>query len=215
VAGLPVPEPGRGGRSATRAAALLFVLAVAGCGHPSGPSSPAPPADRPAASAADPATPSAAPVTVTARAAKTPAALDVPAIGVHTTGLVDLGLAPSGALEVPKDAATTGWFALSPVLGETGPAVLAAHVDHDGVPGVSARLHEMKVGDTATVTRSDGVPLRFTAYRVERFGKATFPTADVYGNTAGPELRLVTCGGEFDRTAHHYRDNVVVFARLA
>jgi hypothetical protein len=162
-----------------------------------------------------PTAPSAAPVTAPVRARSTPTALDVPAIGVHTTGLVDLGLAPSGALEVPKDATTAGWFALSPVPGETGPAVLAAHVDWEGVPGVFARLHEMKVGDTATVTRSDGVPLRFTAYRVERFGKATFPTDEVYGNTAGPELRLVTCGGEFDRAAHHYRDNVVVFARLA
>ena len=44
----------------------------------------------------------------------------------------------------------------------------------------------MKVGDTAEVMRSDGVPVRFTAYRVERFSKSTFPTGDVYGNTDGP-----------------------------
>ncbi|GAA4578166.1 hypothetical protein GCM10023176_53540 [Micromonospora coerulea] len=41
---------------------------------------------------------------------------------------------------------------------------------------------------------------------------ARFPTARVYGPTPGPELRLVTCGGEFDRRRGHYRDNVVVFA---
>jgi sortase (surface protein transpeptidase) len=138
----------------------------------------------------------------------------VPAIGVHTTGLVDLGLTPSGALDVPKDAATAGWFALSPVPGEVGPAVLAAHVDYDKVPGVFARLREMKVGDTAEVTRSDGATVRFAVYRVERFSKSAFPTAEVYGNTDGPELRLVTCGGEFDGASRHYRDNVVVFARL-
>ena len=77
-----------------------------------------------------------------------------------------------------------------------------------------ARLHEMKVGDTAVVTRSDGTSVRFTAYRVERFSKSAFPTGEVYGNTEGPELRLVTCGGDFDRAAHRYRDNVVVFARM-
>ena len=49
---------------------------------------------------------------------------------------------------------------------------------------------------------------------MERFSKSAFPTAEVYGNTAGPELRLVTCGGDFDRAAHSYRDNVVVFARM-
>ncbi len=52
----------------------------------------------------------------------------------------------------------------------------------------------------------------FTIDRVERHHKDTFPTAEVYGPTAGPELRLVTCGGPFDRRSRSYRDNVVVFA---
>ena len=132
---------------------------------------------------------------------------------MHTTGLIDLGLTTAGAMEVPEGATTAGWFTLSPVPGEVGPAVLAAHVNYDKVPGVFARLREMKVGDTAEVTRSDGATVRFTAYRVERFSKSAFPTAEVYGNTDGPELRLVTCGGEFDGASRHYRDNVVVFAR--
>jgi Sortase domain len=199
---------------ATRAAAILLLLVVAGCSQNAGNGSSAPPVDTAAVPAATSAAPSAAPATTNVRARSTPVALDVPAIGVHTTGLVDLGLTPSGALDVPKDAATAGWFALSPVPGEVGPAVLAAHVDYGKVPGVFARLREMKVGDTAEVTRSDGATVRFTAYRVERFSKSAFPTAEVYGNTDGPELRLVTCGGEFDGVSRHYRDNVVVFARL-
>jgi sortase family protein len=197
---------------ATRAAAILLLTVVAGCGQNAGAGSSAPPADT--AAAPGPAASSGAPSTTNVRARSTPVALDVPAIGVHTTGLVDLGLTPSGALDVPKDAATAGWFALSPVPGEVGPAVLAAHVDYDKVPGVFARLREMEVGDTAEVTRSDGATVRFAAYRVERFSKSAFPTAEVYGDTDGPELRLVTCGGEFDGASRHYRDNVVVFARL-
>jgi sortase (surface protein transpeptidase) len=133
---------------------------------------------------------------------------------VNTGRLVDLGLTKTGAMDVPDDAVTAGWFALSPVPGEPGPAVLAAHVDYKKVPGVFARLHELTVGDTAVVRRADGTPVRFVVYRVERFAKSAFPTQDVYGNTAGPELRLITCGGSFDPTAGHYRDNVVVFARL-
>jgi Sortase domain len=144
-----------------------------------------------------------------------PVALDVPKIGVHTTGLVDLGLTRAGALEVPKDAVTAGWYRLGPVPGEPGPAVIAAHVNYAKVPGVFSRLHETAVGDTATVTRADGRTVKFTVYRVERFPKDAFPTKDVYGNTDGPELRLVTCGGDFDRAAHSYRDNIVVYARLA
>jgi hypothetical protein len=48
--------------------------------------------------------------------------------------------------------------------------------------------------------------------RTERHPKNAFPTGRVYGDTAGPTLRLVTCGGSFDRASGHYRDNVIVFA---
>ncbi|MFP5370771.1 MAG: class F sortase, partial [Actinomycetes bacterium] len=34
----------------------------------------------------------------------------------------------------------------------------------------------------------------------------------VYGPTPRAELRLITCGGEFDSGARSYRDNVVVSA---
>jgi hypothetical protein len=37
----------------------------------------------------------------------------------------------------------------------------------------------------------------------------------VYFPTLTPTLRLVTCGGEFDRATGHYRSNFIVFASLA
>jgi hypothetical protein len=150
---------------------------------------------------------------VVVRADKTPKALEVPSIGLHATTFVALGLTPAGKMDVPSDAATTGWFDLGPVPGEPGPAVIVAHVNWKKVDGVFARLSQVKAGDPVTVTRADGAAVRFTAYRVEKYAKAAFPTADVYGNTAGPELRLVTCGGDFDPSTGHYRDNVVVYAR--
>ena len=204
---MPDPQPGR--RLATRVVAVLLLAVAAACGTPADPT--------PATAAAPgPTAPRSAPTSAVVRARVTPTALEIPAIGVNTGELVDLGLTPSGAMDVPEGASTAGWFALSPVPGEVGPSVLAAHVNYDGVPGVFARLHEMKVGDTAVVRRSDGTPVRFTAYRVERFSKSAFPTADVYGNTEGPELRLITCGGDVRRGRRHsYRDNVVVFARMS
>ena len=51
-----------------------------------------------------------------------------------------------------------------------------------------------------------------TVTGVTRHPKDRFPTAAVYGPTPGPELRLVTCGGVFDRVRNSYRDNIVVFA---
>ena len=43
------------------------------------------------------------------------------------------------------------------------------------------------------------------AQRIEQHPKDAFPTEAVYGNTAGAELRLITCGDEFDRSIGHYR----------
>jgi hypothetical protein len=36
----------------------------------------------------------------------------------------------------------------------------------------------------------------------------------VYGNTADPELRLITCGGKYDAANKNYLDNVIVYAKL-
>ena len=62
--------------------------------------------------------------------------------------------------------------------------------------------------------RADGTTLRFTVTRTARYPKSAFPTAEVYGPTADAELRLITCGGRFDRSRRSYVDDVVVFARL-
>ena len=142
-----------------------------------------------------------------------PDRLVVAAIGVDTE-LVDLGLEPDGTLEVPPGAFPAGWYSGSPVPGERGPAILAGHVDWGGEPGVFLRLHELVPGDTIDTIRSDGVTAVFRVTRVDRYAKAEFPTAAVYGNIDHPGLRLITCGGEFDTAARSYRDNTVVFADL-
>jgi hypothetical protein len=51
------------------------------------------------------------------------------------------------------------------------------------------------------VRRRDGTSALFTAYSVDRYDKSAFPTEQVYGDTDGAELRLITCGGDFDRAA--------------
>ncbi|MBE8518075.1 class F sortase [Amycolatopsis sp. H6(2020)] len=169
---------------------------------------PSPAATNPASIAHTPAT------TADGLPAAKPASLTIPAIGVRAGEIEDLGLTPDGALEVPGDATTIGWFTGAPSPGETGPAVLAAHVDYKHVPGAFSRLKELRPGEQARVGRADGRIAVFTVYRVDRYSKATFPTDQVYGDTPDPELRLITCGGAFDRSSGNYLDNVVAYARL-
>ena len=93
--------------------------------------------------------------------------------------------------------------------------MLAGHVDDRTGPAVFFRLHDLAVGAAVLVERSDGTTVRFTVTSVARYPKDEFPTVAVYGDTTQrAELRLITCGGAFDRATGHYVDNVVVFAHL-
>lgn len=185
---------------------VVLAAALAACGGPAGHTVTIAPST--ASSAAT--VPSAAAALAPAK----PATLAIPAIGVRTGEIIELGLAGDGSLQVPQDAITTGWFTGGPTPGETGPAVLAGHVDYRKVPGIFVRLKDLKPGDEASVARKDGTTAVFTVYSVERHPKASFPTEKVYGDTTGPELRLITCGGDFDRSTGNYLDNVIVYAKL-
>jgi hypothetical protein len=151
-------------------------------------------------------------VTAPGRTSK-PVRLEIPAIGVSTP-LLRLGLEPDGAMEVPGDFAPAGWFAEGPAPGQVGPSVIAGHVDSKTGPAVFYRLRDLRPGDPVLVERADGARLLFLVERSRSYPKTTFPTRDVFGPVPAAELRLITCGGEFDRARGSYRDNLVVFARL-
>ena len=59
--------------------------------------------------------------------------------------------------------------------------------------------------------REDGRTVVYEVYRVDQFAKDAFPTVDVYGSTPGPELLVITCGGEWNGT--QYTTRVVVIAK--
>jgi sortase (surface protein transpeptidase) len=142
-----------------------------------------------------------------------PGRLRIPAIGVDAP-LDPLHLDAAGALEAPRDYARPGWYAEGTVPGDDGPAVIAGHVDSRQGPAVFFRLHELRPGDTVEVARGDRW-LRFRVVGSERYPKNRFPNAHVYGPTPDAELRLITCGGTFDRHRGSYVDNVVVYAVAA
>ena len=125
--------------------------------------------------------------------------------------LVSLHLDSKGELEAPKDYDTPGWYADGTTPGDTGPAVIAGHVDSLAASAVFRHLAELRAGDLIEVQR-DGVWLKFNVVSTGRYPKGAFPTAQVYGPTPDVQLRVITCGGSFDRKRNSYRDNVVVFA---
>lgn len=145
------------------------------------------------------------------RSLSTRGRIRIPAIGVDAT-LIPRGLSADRSLEVPRDWGVAGWFEGGPFPGESGPAVVVGHVDSTSGPAVFYRLRELHRGDVIVVWREGGSRSRFLVDSLRWFSKSAFPTELVYGVTAGPALRLITCGGAFDRSTGHYVDNLVVFA---
>jgi hypothetical protein len=143
-----------------------------------------------------------------------PTRLRVPSLAIDSP-LDPLTVDASGALVPPEDWHRAGWFAQGPAPGAQGPAVIAGHLDSRDGPGVFADLARLRAGDQVQVRRADGSSASFVVTRSQVVAKTAFPTAEVYGAVAAPELRLITCGGAFDRRTGHYVDDVVVFARLA
>ncbi|MBV9822043.1 MAG: class F sortase [Actinobacteria bacterium] len=151
-----------------------------------------------------------------ALARSVPVSLDIPAIKVRSQ-LLQLGLNADNTVQVPPLArdSQAGWYKYSPTPGQLGPSVILGHVDSaEYGPGIFFRLGALRPGDTATVTLADRSTAVFRVDRVVAYPKDSFPTLAVYGNTDDAQLRLITCGGSFDRSAHSYRDNIVAFATL-
>jgi LPXTG-site transpeptidase (sortase) family protein len=140
-----------------------------------------------------------------------PVSVSIPSIKVQTT-LQMLTLDAAGALNPPTNLTQAGWYTGSSVPGQAGPSVLAGHIDSVSGPAVFYRLELLKPGDTVTVTLSDQSTVEFQVTSVASYPKNDFPTMSVYGPVPDPELRLITCGGDFANG--HYLNNTVVYATL-
>jgi len=130
---------------------------------------------------------------------------------------VDAPVGPVGTLadrsvEVPERYEDVGWYDGGARPGEDGPAVLLGHVDSKAGPAVFVRLPQVEVGAVIQVVDAQGGITRFAVDRVQQYPKTRFPTKAVYLPVLRPELRLITCGGAFDRATGHYMDNIVVYA---
>jgi sortase (surface protein transpeptidase) len=128
-----------------------------------------------------------------------------------------IGLLPDGRVEEPplSKPNLAGWYDEGVTPGEVGPAVILGHVDANGKPAVFYRLKDLKPGDKIAVARKDGSVAKFAVERAQRVDKDAFPHKKVFGESLDhASLRLVTCGGAFDPKIGHYKDNLIVYAKL-
>ncbi|MGW0591438.1 class F sortase [Streptosporangium sp. NPDC002607] len=145
-----------------------------------------------------------------------PRRLAIPKIGVLAP-LMALGVDSKREIQTPplSKPNQAGWYKYGPIPGQQGPSVVLGHVNTRSGAAVFSRLKEIKRGDKIKVSRTDGTVVEFTVDGVEQVSKAAFPSKRVYGNTGEATLRLITCGGVYNRKTGHYTDNIIVYATLS
>ena len=182
----------------------------------SAPVAPGPVAPSPVAPASSlPAVPTVAgdPGAVTAPTVVVPVRLQVPSLDIDAP--VDtVGVDEYGAMALPEQVDRVGWYeyAASPASVQ-GATVVAGHVD-DAVQGEGAMfdLREAEVGADVRLTTADGATHSYRVVSLEEFSKDAVPLDALFAGTGVPRMVLITCGGEFDRAARSYEDNIVVTA---
>jgi hypothetical protein len=119
--------------------------------------------------------------------------------------------APGGAVAVPDDPATVGWWAAgaTPSSG-TGSVVIVAHIDAAQFgAGPMTSLVRASLPTSAILTDSAGRTFQYSLTERRKVPKDELP-ADLFTIGGPARLVIITCGGVFDRRTGHYRDNVVV-----
>ena len=142
-----------------------------------------------------------------------PRQLRVDSVGISMP-IAATGVAQDGQMELPEDPQVIGWYRFGSSPGDRrGSTVLGGHVDSvAGGIGPLARLASVQVGDTVTVTGSDGAPVRYRVETVQRITKAALPVDTLFRPGGRHQLAVVTCGGRYIPEAGGYEDNIVVIA---
>ncbi len=142
-----------------------------------------------------------------------PTSFSIKRLGITMT-VIPEGVAKDGEMALAPDPADIGWYRFGTRPGDpTGATVLAAHLDAPGYGvGPLVELITLRAGDLVTVT--SGSTIRsYTVETVTAIKKTALDLDALFTRNGPPRLHIVTCGGNFDRKARHYDENVVVVAR--
>jgi sortase (surface protein transpeptidase) len=146
-----------------------------------------------------------------------PQRIDIPQLAVQAP-VVARTLDTQGAIDPPPfdQAGVVGWYEGGVRPGAAGTALMVGHVDTETRPAVFYKLSTLRPGQTIRVIRDDGKVAEFTVDDVRVLTRAHFDAQQAYGTrqSGRAELRLITCGGTFDRTSRSYTANVIVSAYL-
>ena len=148
--------------------------------------------------------------------ASTPAHLIIPSIGVDAP-VENVNIQSNGDLGTPvqNQWEGVGWYSNGPRPGQAGSAVIDGHLDRPGgYPAVFWYLRNVQVGDTIMIVDTNGKTLRFRVTRTAAYPPLEAPLQEIFGDTGGTYLNLITCAGTWIPSQKQTTLRLVVYATL-
>ncbi|HEY0755571.1 MAG TPA: class F sortase [Ktedonobacteraceae bacterium] len=145
-----------------------------------------------------------------------PSRLLIPALQVDAP-VENVGITSNGDLATPTHDPWegVGWYANGAYPGTKGSSVIDGHLDRPGgSPAVFWFLHNLHAGDTVEVKESNEKILHFRVTDVEFYAPQSAPLQQIFGDSSGKFLNLITCAGDWIPSQKQTTLRLVVYTSL-
>lgn len=132
---------------------------------------------------------------------------------VFPVGIIEEG-DKKGQMDTIEDPDVAAWYEPGPAPGEQGNALINGHKSWKGKIGRFSVLWNMQAGQQVAVEREDGSVLYFTVTSVDFYPYNDYPSSVMDMESDIAKLTLITCYGDFDRTAGTSEQRCVVVCEL-
>ena len=119
----------------------------------------------------------------------------------------------AGKMATIDSATIAAWYEPGPEPGEPGNSLINGHVRWKGVAGVFQILHTIDTGEEVVIGFVDGTYRHFYVVSRDIYQRDKYPP-DIMGDHGDTRVTLITCHGEFDRTANTSVNRCFVVLKL-
>lgn len=132
---------------------------------------------------------------------------------VFPVGLIEKG-DKKGQMDTIDNPDVAAWYSPGPAPGEQGNALVNGHKSWKGKIGRFSVLWDMKIGQQVAVEREDGSVLYFKVTSVDFYPYDDYPESVMNMESDTAKMTLITCYGDFDRSAGTSAQRCVVVCEL-
>lgn len=139
-----------------------------------------------------------------------PVRLIIPSIGLDTS-IIGVGLNNKGEMAVPSGKTqNVGWYKYGVMPGNTGSAVIDAHVF-----AAFSQLKNVPVGSDVYIVTNSGQKLHFVVSNAQTFALKNLSSDTLFASTNDKDLNLITCAGSLTADHSTYDHRLIVFTTFA